>query len=50
MTHRATLGDRPTSLRHISAYLRIIQYIVEDCSPGLSDTDNMRHTDFVTWS
>ena len=20
------------------------------CSPGLSCTDNMRHTDFVTWS
>ena len=45
--------ERPTRLRHVSTNLRIIPYCVEDvyiCFPGLSDTDNMRHSDFVTWS
>jgi len=63
VTRRATLGDRalsscgrpslkcPTRLsrQRLPSHHSVLRWR-RICFPGLPDTDNMRHTDFVTWS
>ena len=64
VTRRATLGDRAFPVVAARAWNALYQTTSRQrqpthhsvlhwrriCFPGLSDTDNMRHTDFVTWS